>query len=92
MQGAFAHPARKTIRATASIALILNIIVAAVRGGPDMKKSRLAEIKARLDSMPDDVKAERLAEIRGRHYDRWMERMAEIGRPVSDSADIDFDE
>lgn len=57
-----------------------------------MKKSRLAEIKARLDSMPDDVKALRLAEIRARHYDRWMERMAEIGRPVSDPADIDFSE
>ena len=57
-----------------------------------MKKSRLAEIKARLDSMPDDVKAQKVAEIRARHYDRWMERMAEIGRPVMDPADIDFNE
>lgn len=57
-----------------------------------MKKSRLAEIKAKIDNFGDDVKAEKVAEIRARHYDRWMERMAEIGRPVTDPADIDFDE
>lgn len=55
-----------------------------------MKKSRLAEIKAKIDNLGDDVKAEKVAEIRARHYDRWMERMAEIGRPVTDPADIDF--
>ena len=55
-----------------------------------MKKQRLNEIKARFAGMPAEKKGEVVAGIRAKHLDRWMERMAEIGRPVTDPEQIDY--
>ena len=47
-------------------------------------------MSVRMEAWGADKKAEVLMKVRAKHYDRWMERMAEIGRPVSSPEDIDY--
>lgn len=47
-------------------------------------------MKMRMEAWGKDKKADVLSRVRAKHYERWMDRMAEIGRPVTDPADIDY--
>ena len=44
----------------------------------------------RMEAWGAERKGEVLSKVRAKHFDRWMERMAEIGRPVSSPDDIDY--
>ena len=52
-----------------------------------MKQTRM---KMRMEAWGQDKKGEVLSKVRAKHQDRWMDRMAEIGRPITDPADIDY--
>lgn len=47
-------------------------------------------MSVRFENWGQDKKAEVLAQVRAKHLDRWMERMAELGRPVTSPEDIDY--
>ena len=52
-----------------------------------MKQMRM---KMRMEAWGQDKKGEVLAKVRAKHYERWMDRMAEIGRPVNSPEEIDY--
>lgn len=47
-------------------------------------------MKMRMEAWGQDKKAEVLVNVRAKHQERWMERMAELGRPVTNPEDIDY--
>lgn len=53
-----------------------------------MGKAR--RMKMNLKELSAERQDEIVASVRAKHLDRWMERMAEIGRPVSDPSEIDY--
>lgn len=47
-------------------------------------------VSLKMEAWGAEKKADVVGRVRAKHYDRWMERMAEIGRPVSSPEDIDY--
>lgn len=47
-------------------------------------------VSVKIDNWSQEKKAEVLSQVRAKHVDRWMERMAELGRPITDPEDIDY--
>ena len=47
-------------------------------------------MKMKISAWGAEKKADVVSRVRAKHFERWMDRMAEIGRPVSSPEDIDY--
>lgn len=49
-----------------------------------------SRVSLKMGAWGADKKADVVSRVRAKHYERWMDRMAELGRPVSSPEDIDY--